>query len=85
MIILFDITNRQSFRRVRAQYQENKGYLRNKRPELMPQTLIVGTKTDLAYKRDVSYDEGQSLARELGASYFEVSTAINTNVNTLFE
>lgn len=51
----------------------------------MPLTFVVGTKTDLAFKRDVSYDEGQSLARELGAFYFEVSTAINTNVSSLFE
>lgn len=32
----------------------------------------------------MSYEEARQLALELGASYVEVSSAINTNVNGLF-
>ena len=39
-------------------------------------TVVVGTKTDLAYDREVSYEEASQLARDLGASYVEVSSAI---------
>ena len=43
-------------------------------------TVIVGTKADLAYQREISYEEARSLADELNATYIEVSSAINTNV-----
>jgi ethanolamine utilization protein EutP (predicted NTPase) len=44
----------------------------------------VGTKTDLAYQRQVSHEEGVCLASDLNANYFEISSAINTNVQGLF-
>lgn len=59
--------------------------MRGKRHEKSPVTIIVGTKTDLAYHREVSYEEGQSLADELHTSYLEISAAINTNVCGVFE
>ena len=33
----------------------------------------------------MSYEEGRQCALDLNASYFEVSTAINTNVSSVFE
>ncbi len=47
-------------------------------------TIVVGTKTDLAYSRDVSFEEAKELALDLNASYVEVSSVLNTNVNSLF-
>lgn len=46
--------------------------------------LIVGTKTDLGFERAVSYEEALDLAHDLKATYVEVSSAINTNVDGLF-
>ena len=57
---------------------------RRKGLESPPMTLIVGTKTDLAYQREVSYEEGQALANDINSSYIEISSAINTNVQSLF-
>jgi hypothetical protein len=45
----------------------------------------VGAKTDLGDCRLVSFEEARELATELNASYIEVSSAINTNVNCIFE
>jgi hypothetical protein len=46
---------------------------------------MVGTKVDLAYQRQVTFEEAASFAASIGASYLEVSSALNTNVADLFE
>ena len=46
---------------------------------------MVGTKVDLAYQRQVTFEEAASFAASIGASYLEVSSALNTNVVDLFE
>lgn len=39
----------------------------------------------MAYQRQVSHEEGVCLASDLNANYFEISSAINTNVQGLFD
>ena len=48
-------------------------------------TLIVGAKTDLSDNRVILYEEARELAAELNAAYLEVSSAINTNVTSIFD
>lgn len=41
--------------------------------------MVVGTKSDLILSREISYDEGQSIARSIGAVYVETSSVNNEN------
>ena len=42
--------------------------------------IIVGNKIDLAEKRQVSTEEGQALADELGTKFTEASAKVGINV-----
>jgi homospermidine synthase len=48
-------------------------------------TIVVGTKTDLAFGRKVSFEEARELSASINATYLEISSVINTNVKYLFE
>ena len=61
VIIVYDITNRDSFESVRV-WMNNIQQLRNDSASI----IIVGNKTDLEHKRTVETQEGQDLANELG-------------------
>ena len=45
----------------------------------------MGAKTDLSDNRVILYEEARELAAELNAAYLEVSSAINTNVTSIFD
>lgn len=47
--------------------------------------MLVGNKCDLENIRDVSIDEGRSLAEEEGLFFMETSALESTNVQTAFE
>jgi GTPase SAR1 family protein len=83
-IIVFDITNRESFNKVKGIYLDNfslAGKLRSREQV----TIVVGAKTDLSDSRVIPYEEARELASEINATYLEVSSALNTNVNSIFE
>lgn len=83
-ILVFDITNRESFNKIKTLYLEN--YMISGKMRAREQAnIIVGGKTDLNDTRVVSYEEARELAYELNSCYVEVSSAINTNVNAIFE
>jgi Ras-related protein Rab-1A len=83
-ILVFDITNRESFNKIKTLYLEN--YMISGKMRAREQVnIIVGAKTDLSDTRVVSYEEARELAFELNASYVEVSSAINTNLNAVFD
>lgn len=46
---------------------------------------VVGNKADLIDKREVSMEEAQSLAKELGIKYYETSAKSGDNVEIIFE
>lgn len=46
--------------------------------------MLVGNKTDLADKRQVSMEEGERKARELNVMYIETSAKAGYNVKQLF-
>jgi GTPase SAR1 family protein len=58
-IVVYDITNRKSFEGVRKWINDIKRFA-----EEIP-VIIIGNKTDLETMRQVSYEEGQLLAKEL--------------------
>ena len=82
--IVFDITNRESFEKVKEWYEELN--------ELIDETdipiVLVGNKDDLADQRVITTAEGEALAKSLsesGLSYIETSALSGNNVQDAFE
>lgn len=78
IILLFDVTNRDSFDSVEDWLLEIRQYAEN---DVM--VYIVGTKIDLP-NRAVSQAEGKDLAERLGVDYWELSSKTSDNVDGLF-
>ena len=80
-MIVYDITNRESFEDVEGWYQQVKAEADN--PNVV--VAIVGTKIDLADKRQVSTEEGQAIATKLGCIFGEVTAATGDSIDKIFE
>ena len=78
-LIVYDITDRNSFDNVTFWVEGFKN-------ETIEKVLIVlvGNKSDLNNKRQVSTEEGQDLADKLGISFFETSAKTGENVENIF-
>jgi Ras-related protein Rab-6A len=78
-IIVYDITNRQSF-------LNTSKWLDDVRTERGSDVIImlVGNKTDLNERRQVSIEEGESKAREFSVMFIETSAKAGYNIKTLF-
>ena len=79
-IIVFDITNRNSFNAINDWYSQIQEFSDNKN---MP-VLLVGNKTDLKQKRNVSYEEAQMVAKTLNMIYYETSAKNDENIHECF-
>lgn len=79
-VVVYDITKRQSF-------MDASKWIDDVRAERGEQVIIVlvGNKTDLRDKREVTVDEGESKAKELGALFIETSAKAGYNVKALFK
>ncbi|XP_023694950.1 ras-related protein Rab-39B [Paramormyrops kingsleyae] len=81
-ILMFDISQRQSFKNIRNWHREVMDYVK---PFTMV-FMLVGHKSDLLVRRQVRRAEGEALAKELDmAGYVEVSSKENVNVGLSFE
>ena len=83
VIIVYDITRRDTFRAVREWYdlaKEGRGV--QYRKTLLP-LVIVANKRDLGTRRVVTYKEGLDLAKELDGRYIETSARGGINVEGL--
>ena len=78
-LVTFDITNRDSFASVAKWVSEVRS---NTGPELV--LVLVGTKADLAYKREVSQAEAEAYASSQSLPYIEVSAKEAVNVTQPF-
>ncbi|KAL4467865.1 hypothetical protein ABPG74_013200 [Tetrahymena malaccensis] len=81
VMISYDITNRQSFDRIQSWFNDYYQKKQNKEAIL----ALIGNKCDLEQQRQVSYLEGQQLAKSLGMIFFEVSAKTGYQINELFE
>ena len=81
IIIVYDITNKESFERVqdwiKSVYDNTETY-----KEI--QMIIVGNKIDLEERREVSYNEGSIFAQKNGMLFFECSAKTGNNVEKIF-
>ncbi|XP_025828863.1 ras-related protein Rab-31 [Agrilus planipennis] len=78
-IIVFDITARRSFDNMKSWVSELKRNSEN--PIILS---IVGNKSDLSDKREVTRDEGLVYANSVGASYTECSACNNQGIDQIF-
>ena len=74
----FDITMRSSFNEVEYLYK-----LIKEQRENIPLLYLVGNKSDLFEKRNVSEEEAEEYAKEKKIKYFEVSAKTGVNVDAL--
>nr|XP_039251507.1 ras-related protein Rab-6A-like isoform X1 [Styela clava]XP_039251509.1 ras-related protein Rab-6A-like isoform X1 [Styela clava] len=78
-VVVYDITNVNSF-------QQTTKWIDDVRTERGSDVIImlVGNKTDLADKRQVSIEEGEKKAKELNVMFIETSAKTGYNVKLLF-
>jgi len=76
-IVVFDITNRESFEHIIKWVQEVSIHC-GKIPY-----ILVGNKSDLP-DRAITYNEGEQAAQNLGIPYFETSAKDGSNINEIF-
>ena len=77
--VVYDISNRNSFNNVSTWIED----CRNNSSEKIFMVLI-GNKSDLADKRQVSTEEGRELAEKYEMKFYETSAKIGENVNDIF-
>ena len=78
-MIVFDVTNMDSFISVRDWLQEVRHHSADE-----AQVILIANKTDLVAKRVVSKESGAALAEELRVPYIETSAKTATNVEEAF-
>ena len=79
VIIVYSITNRNSFDNVPIRIEDCK--------DLCPKTvtmILVGNKAHKENKRKVTFDEGKTLANKYGMKFLEVSAKTGQNIDDLF-
>lgn len=81
ILLMFDVTNYESFRSLNGWLQEIRSYAR---PHC--QLFLIGNKIDAThYLRQVSSEEAGQWAAERGMTYFEISAKTGKNVHQLFD
>lgn len=79
-LIVYDVTNRQSFQAI-PQWFENLRKSANTKMQL----VLVGNKIDLEHRRQVSFEEGFQCAQKYGALFVETSVKQGQGVDYAFE
>ncbi|XGW12555.1 hypothetical protein V3C99_013327 [Haemonchus contortus] len=79
-ILMYDITNEESFNSVQDWCTQIKTYSWEN-----AQVVLVGNKCDMDAERVVSIERGRQLADQLSLEFFETSAKENINVKAVFE
>ena len=79
IVLVYDITNRESFENINSWIIEIKKSENNKK------ILLIGNNCELEDKRQVSYEEGEELAKSNNILFIETSPKNNENVTEAFE
>jgi len=79
IIIVFDVTNKESFNNLNLWLDEISKYSHEN-----VNKIVVGNKNDLFEKRQISYTEAKEYCESLNLIYIETSAKLATNVELLF-
>lgn len=79
-ILMYDITNEESFNAVQDWVTQIKTYSWDN-----AQVVLVGNKSDMQNERVVAYERGKQFAEHLGLEFFETSAKENINVKQVFD
>lgn len=74
VLVFYDVNNRQTFTNVEKWINELKSC------NNLHKIAIIGNKIDMQKDRQISYEEGEELARRYDALFWEVSVKNNTNI-----
>lgn len=80
ILLVFDVCDRDSFRRVRDWMEQIR---MNGEDDV--QVVLVGAKADREESRVITVDEAERMAREFGIAYIETSAKDKLNVEIAFE
>ena len=80
VILVYDITSQESFCKIDFWIQEL--HNKNKDSKVL---MLVGNKTDLDNEREVSFQQGEKKANEIGCPFMETSAKTNHNIKECFE
>ncbi|KAF0971803.1 hypothetical protein FDP41_010026 [Naegleria fowleri] len=80
ILLTFDLTRRESYDNIRRWLLDV-----NKHAHQHTKTVLVGNKKDVDHMRNVTREEAEELARELGIKYFEVSAKTNDGIKEVFD
>ncbi|XP_053377820.1 circularly permutated Ras protein 1-like isoform X2 [Mercenaria mercenaria] len=83
-VIIYSVTDKNSFTEAESLFEFLKRVKDVKQGEKLP-TVLAGNKTDLSADRQVTADEGNTLATKLGVPFVETSAKTGENVQKLFE
>lgn len=81
IIMVYDISSRQSFNDLRLWHDTIKKYCSDKSYKV----IVAGNKADIKNKRIVSKQEGQKFADEINAIHMEISAKNKKNLNKMFD
>ena len=81
--ILYDVTKRASFDRTKN-FHHKILMVKDCDQKKQPPIVLIGNKIDLEDQREVSTAEGEELAAQLDAIFFETSARTNTNITEAF-
>ena len=80
-LLVYDITNRESFANLNIWFEEAR---KNAEPH-KPVFVLVGNKTDQEKQREVPRENAEKFARDHGMQYFETSAKSGSNVDEVFQ
>ena len=79
IVLIYDITNNQTFENVSKWVNQI-----HEEVSLNVVIFLAGNKIDLEKKREISYEIGEKLAKELGCTFFEASAKTGVNIDEIF-
>ena len=80
IILLFDVTNQDSFANIKTWMKDIKDNTDNGQIDSPMTIYLVGNKVDMVEKRVVSKEKAETEAGEYGIKYFEISCKLNLNI-----
>jgi len=80
-MLVYSVTSETSINNIETLY---KRICKVKDKDVVP-CVLLGNKCDLEDERQVQQDEGQKLADQIGAPFFECSAKLNVNIDEAFD